>query len=59
MKILLIDRDTLSTQLVRSRLESMGHVVIEEPVKNNALQLLEREQFDAMQARHLARTPRR
>jgi CheY-like chemotaxis protein len=48
MKILVIDRDTLSTQLVRSRLESMGHTVVEEPVKNNAIARLEREDFDAV-----------
>jgi CheY-like chemotaxis protein len=48
MKILVIDRDTLSTQLVKSRLESMGHSVVEEPVKNNAMARLEREDFDAV-----------
>lgn len=48
MKILVIDRDTLSTQLVKSRLESMGHTVVEEPVKNNAIARLEREDFDAV-----------
>ncbi|MBU0800620.1 MAG: diguanylate cyclase [Alphaproteobacteria bacterium] len=48
MKILVIDRDTLSTQLVKSRLEAMGHTVVEEPVKNNAIARLEREDFDAV-----------
>lgn len=48
MKILVIDRDTLSAQLVRSRLEAMGHTVVEEPVKNNAIARLEREDFDAV-----------
>lgn len=48
MKILVIDRDTLATQLVRSRLEAMGHNVVEEPVKNNAIARLEREDFDAV-----------
>lgn len=48
MKILVIDRDTLSTQLIKSKLEGMGHDVIDEPVKNNALEKLEREKFDTI-----------
>jgi DNA-binding response OmpR family regulator len=48
MKILVIDRDTLSTQLIRARLETMGHTVVEEAVKNNALERLEKEAFDAV-----------
>lgn len=48
MKILVVDRDTLSTQLVKSRLEVMGHVLIEEPVKNNALERLAKEPFDTI-----------
>lgn len=48
MKILVIDRDTLSTQLIRSRLEALGHRVVEETVKNEALTRLEREAFDAV-----------
>lgn len=48
MKILVIDRDSLSTQLIRSKLEAMGHSVAEENVKNNALERLESEQFDAV-----------
>lgn len=48
MKILVIDRDTLSTQLIKSKLEAMGHELIEEPVKNNALERLEKEQFDTI-----------
>lgn len=48
MKILVVDRDTLTTQLLRSRLETMGHIVVEEPVKNNALLLLEKDQFDVI-----------
>jgi CheY-like chemotaxis protein len=46
MKILVIDRDTLSTQLIRSKLESKGHTVVEESVKNNAIERLGREAFD-------------
>ena len=48
MKVLIIDRDTLSTQLIRPKLEAMGHVVTEEPVKNNALEILEKTAFDCV-----------
>ncbi len=48
MKILVIDRDTLTTQLIRSKLEAMGHTVVEEAVKNSALERLGREEFDAV-----------
>lgn len=48
MKILVIDRDHLSNQLLRPRLEALGHRVYEEPVKNVALERLEKEEFDAV-----------
>lgn len=48
MKILVIDRDTLSTQLIRSKLEAKGHIIVEESVKNAALERLEREPFDTI-----------
>ncbi len=48
MKILVIDRDALSTQLIRSRLEVKGHTVVEEPVKNNALALLEQDTYQVV-----------
>ncbi len=48
MKILVIDRDALSTQLIRSKLEALGHTVVEESVKNNALERMEREEFGAV-----------
>jgi CheY-like chemotaxis protein len=48
MKILVIDRDSLSTQLVRSKLETAGHTIIEEAVKNNAIERLQKEDFDAV-----------
>ncbi|MCB9990335.1 MAG: diguanylate cyclase [Rhodospirillales bacterium] len=48
MNILVIDRDTLSTQLVKSKLETMGHIIVEEPVKNNALERLKTEVFDTI-----------
>lgn len=43
-----IDRDTLATQLIRSRLETAGHNIVEEAVKNNAIERLQREDFDAV-----------
>ena len=48
MKILVIDRDTLATQLIRSRLEVKGHTIVEEPVKNNAIALLEKDGFQVV-----------
>jgi CheY-like chemotaxis protein len=48
MKILVIDRDTLVTQLVRSKLETAGHMIVEETVKNNAIERLQSEDFDAI-----------
>ncbi|AEP08508.1 PleD family two-component system response regulator [Micavibrio aeruginosavorus] len=48
MKILVIDRDSLTTQLVSSRLQSAGHSVVEEAVKNNAIERLGVEPFDAV-----------
>ncbi|PJB69300.1 MAG: DNA-binding response regulator [Alphaproteobacteria bacterium CG_4_9_14_3_um_filter_47_13] len=48
MKIFVIDRDTLSTQLIRSKLEAMGHTLEEEIIKSNALERLEKEQFDTI-----------
>lgn len=48
MKILVIDRDTLATQLIRSRLEVKGHTIVEEPVKNNAIALLEKDAFQVV-----------
>lgn len=48
MKVLVIDRDALSTQLIRSKLQAQGHIVAEESVKNNALERLSRETFDVV-----------
>lgn len=36
MKIMVVDREDLSTQMIASRLEPIGHNVEHEPVKNNA-----------------------
>lgn len=46
MKILVVDRDRMSVQLIRSRLEARGHQVLEESVKNDALERLKRENYD-------------
>ncbi|NCC20965.1 MAG: diguanylate cyclase [Alphaproteobacteria bacterium] len=48
MKILVVDRDRLSTQMFASRLAPKGHTIIEEAVKNEALERIGREEFDAV-----------
>lgn len=48
MKVLVIDRDALSTQLIRAKLEQHGHNVKEEAVKNTALERLTQEDFDVV-----------
>lgn len=48
MKILVVDRDPLVLQMLKSRLQSLGHQIIEEPVKNNAIDRLAQESFDAI-----------
>lgn len=48
MKILVIDRDSLTTQLISSRLQALGHSVVVEAVKNNAIERLGIEKFDAI-----------
>jgi PleD family two-component response regulator len=40
MKILIIDRDQLTTQLLQSRLQNEGHEVVSEPIRKQALELL-------------------
>ena len=46
MKILVIDRDELTTKLISSRLQALGHIVVVEPVKNNAIERLNVETYD-------------
>ncbi len=46
MKILIVDRDPLAVQMLRSRLEPLGHQVSEESAKNNAVARLMSEPFD-------------
>ena len=48
MKILLVDQDALTTQMVRSKVEALGHMVVEEPVKNNAVDRMAADDFDVV-----------
>lgn len=48
MKILIVDRDDLSAQLVKSKLEPMGHKVLQESVKNNAIERLSADPCDVI-----------
>jgi len=46
MKILITDRDQLISQMISSRLQDEDIVVIEEPVKSDALERISKEAFD-------------
>lgn len=46
MKILVIDREDITAQLMSNRLEPLGHKITLEAVKNNAVDLLATEKFD-------------
>lgn len=48
MKVLVIDRDRLASQMIRAKLESLGHTVIEEAVKNNAIEIMGQQQVGAV-----------
>jgi CheY-like chemotaxis protein len=48
MKILIVDRDALSFQLVKPKLEALGHKVIHEATKNNAVDRAAREGCDVI-----------
>ena len=48
MKILVIDRDDLTSQMISSRLEAEGHEITHESVKNDGLERLEKESFDVI-----------
>lgn len=48
MKVLVVDRDALAGQLIKSRLDPMGHAVQQEAVKNNAVERLAADEFDAI-----------
>lgn len=46
MKILVVDREEVTVQLMKSKLETLGHKITHEPVKNNAAERLEQEDYD-------------
>ncbi len=48
MKVLVVDRDEIAAQLIRSKLEPLGHRVVYEPAKNNAVERLSRDAFDVI-----------
>ncbi|MCB9983773.1 MAG: response regulator transcription factor [Rhodospirillales bacterium] len=48
MKILVVDQDSMSAQLIRSKLEAQGHQVVEEKVKNNAVDRMAGDDFDVV-----------
>lgn len=48
MKILVIDRDEMTSQMISSRLEAEGHKITHEAVKNEGLERLEKERFDVV-----------
>ena len=48
MEILVIDRESLTNQLIASKLEAKGHKVTVEPVKNQAFEMIKNGQFDCI-----------
>ena len=46
MKILVVDREEVTVQLMKSRLEPLGHKIVHEPVKNSAVDRLASESYD-------------
>jgi len=46
MKILIVDREEVTAQLMANRLEPLGHRIIHEPVKNNAVERAGTEGFN-------------
>ena len=48
MKILVVDREDITAQLMKSRLETLGHKITEEPVKNNAIERMSKEDYDVI-----------
>lgn len=48
MKILIVDRDELAANMIRSKLEPEGYVVVSETMKNDAVDRLKSEDFDAV-----------
>lgn len=48
MEILVIDRESLTNQLIASRLGARGHKVLAEPNKNTAFELIKNGKFDCV-----------
>lgn len=48
MNILIVDRDEVNAQLIRSKLEASGHEVTVEPSKDEAYKLISGRPFDAL-----------
>lgn len=48
MKILIVDHDEMAAQLIKSKLQPLGHQVFEETVKNNAVDRVASEEFDVI-----------
>ena len=48
MKLLIIDRDSLSNQLLQSRLDGRDYDITVEPSKNDALEILKENDFDVI-----------
>lgn len=48
MKILVIDRDQMTAQMIANRLVTDGHEVVVEPIKNEGLQRVADEAFDVI-----------
>jgi CheY-like chemotaxis protein len=46
MRLLVIDRDRVSAQLIEQRLQAFGHEIVYEPSKNEALERMGSEAFD-------------
>ena len=46
MKILIVDREEVTAQLMTSRLEPLGHKIVHEPVKNSAVERAGTENFN-------------
>ncbi len=48
MRILIIDRDDVNVQLIKAKLEPLGHQIVVEPNKNKAADRLEESIFDVV-----------
>ncbi len=46
MNILIVDRDDITVQLIKSKLEPLGHKITHEPAKNKAEDMLANQDFD-------------